>query len=65
MKRQEEAWKEKLLALRAQEESDRVAAHQAEVVDPVKEDIKRMLAETGDKISDAGLDALAKFRLDL
>ena len=65
MKQQEEAWKEKLRALKAQEEASRDASHHAEVVSPVKEDIKKLLAETGDEVSDAGLEALAKFRLDL
>jgi hypothetical protein len=65
MKAQEEAWKEKLRTLKAQEAADRDAAHHADVVDPVKADIAKLLAETGDKVSDAGLEALAKFRLDL
>jgi hypothetical protein len=65
MKQQEDAWKEKLRALRAVDESNRIAAHHAEVVDPVKKDIAKLLAATGDKVSDAGLEALAKFRLDL
>jgi hypothetical protein len=65
MKQQEETWKAKLRALREQEEKDRQASHQAEVVDPVKKDIETLLAKTGDKVSDAGLEALAKFRLDL
>ncbi|KAG7350727.1 hypothetical protein IV203_010087 [Nitzschia inconspicua] len=65
MKEQEEAWKEKLRALKQQEETSRDAAHHAEVVDPVKKDIEKLLAETGDKVSDAGLENLAKFRLDL
>jgi hypothetical protein len=65
MRAQEEAWKEKLRALRAVDEQNRVASHHAEVVDPVKKDIEKLLATTGDKVSDAGLEALAKFRLDL
>jgi sulfur relay (sulfurtransferase) DsrC/TusE family protein len=65
MKQQEDAWKEKLRALKAQEEASRDAARHAEVVDPVKKDIEELLAQTGDKVSDAGLEALAKFRLDL
>lgn len=65
MKEQEDAWKEKLRALKAQEESARDAQHHAEVIAPVKADIEKLLAGTGDKVSDAGLEALAKFRLDL
>ena len=65
MKQQEDAWKEKLRALKAKEVADREVAHQAEVVDPVKKDIEALLAQTGDKVSDEGLEALAKFRLDL
>eukprot|EP00539_Tryblionella_compressa_P005559 CAMPEP_0178757830 /NCGR_PEP_ID=MMETSP0744-20121128/14031_1 /TAXON_ID=913974 /ORGANISM="Nitzschia punctata, Strain CCMP561" /LENGTH=83 /DNA_ID=CAMNT_0020412093 /DNA_START=126 /DNA_END=377 /DNA_ORIENTATION=- len=65
MKQQEQAWKDKLRALKEQEEAARDASHHAEVVDPVKKDIEKLLAETGDKVSDAGLEALAKFRLDL
>eukprot|EP00529_Nitzschia_sp_RCC80_P042024 CAMPEP_0113498526 /NCGR_PEP_ID=MMETSP0014_2-20120614/31225_1 /TAXON_ID=2857 /ORGANISM="Nitzschia sp." /LENGTH=65 /DNA_ID=CAMNT_0000392567 /DNA_START=450 /DNA_END=647 /DNA_ORIENTATION=+ /assembly_acc=CAM_ASM_000159 len=65
MKQQENEWKEKLRALKEQEAKDRNVAHQLEVVDPVKKDIEALLAETGDKISDEGLEALAKFRLDL
>jgi hypothetical protein len=65
MKQQEDAWKEKLRALKSQEEKSRDVAHHADVVDPVKKDIEKLLAATGDKVSDAGLEALAKFRLDL
>ena len=65
MKQQEDAWKAKLRALKEQEAKDRQAEHQAEVVDPVKKDIEALLAQTGDKVSDEGLEALAKFRLDL
>jgi len=65
MKQQEDEWKEKLRALKEKEAIDRDVAHHAEVVDPVKKDIEALLAQTGDKISDEGLEALAKFRLDL
>lgn len=65
MREQEQAWREKLRALKAVEEAKRDAAHHAEVIDPVKKHIAEMLAKTGDKVSDAGLEALAKFRLDL
>ena len=65
LKQQEEKWLEKLRALKAVEEEDRRAKHHAEVVDPVKVDIAAILSQTGDKISDDGLENLAKFRLDL
>lgn len=65
MRAQEEAWKEKLRKLRAQEEAEREVAAHKEVVDPVKADIAEMLARSGDKISDEGLEILAKWKLDL
>lgn len=65
MRAQEEAWKEKLRKLKAQEEAEREEVMHNEVVDPVKADISKMLARSGDKISDAGLEILAKWKLDL
>lgn len=65
MRAQEEAWKEKLRKLRAQEEVDREVSMHKEVVDPVKADIANMLARSGDKVSDEGLEILAKWKLDL
>eukprot|EP00537_Pseudo-nitzschia_pungens_P007586 CAMPEP_0172358672 /NCGR_PEP_ID=MMETSP1060-20121228/2963_1 /TAXON_ID=37318 /ORGANISM="Pseudo-nitzschia pungens, Strain cf. cingulata" /LENGTH=113 /DNA_ID=CAMNT_0013079989 /DNA_START=310 /DNA_END=651 /DNA_ORIENTATION=- len=65
LKQQEDKWCEKLRALRAQEESARVKSQHDEVVEPVKKHLAEILAETGDEISDAGLENLAKFRLSL
>jgi len=65
LQQQEKQWYEKLRALRAQEELDREQKHYDEVVDPVKKDFADLLSKTGDKISDEGLENLAKFRLDL
>ncbi len=65
MRAQEEAWKEKLRKLRAQEEVEREEALHKEVVDPVKADIAEMLARSGDKVSDEGLETLAKWKIDL
>ena len=65
MKQQEEAWKAKLRALKEQEAHEREVQHQTDVIEPVKADIVALLSKTGDTVSDAGLEALAKFRLDL
>jgi len=65
MRAQEEAWKEKLRALKAQEEHKREEALHVEVVDPVMEDIAKMLEASGDKVSKEGLEVLAKWKLDL
>eukprot|EP00934_Nitzschia_sp_Nitz4_P007135 Nitzschia sp. Nitz4//scaffold8_size234185//199563//199977//NITZ4_001293-RA/size234185-augustus-gene-0.278-mRNA-1//-1//CDS//3329559914//7125//frame0 len=65
MRAQEEAWKEKLRALRAQEAAAREQVEHDEVVSPVKADIAAMLAESGDKVSDEGLEILAKWKLSL
>jgi len=42
-----------------------VKSQHDEVVEPVKKHLAEILAETGDEISDAGLENLAKFRLSL
>jgi hypothetical protein len=65
MRQQTEAWKDKLRILRAEEEVAKAEALHVEVVDPVKEDIASMLAKTGDKVSDAGLETLANWKLSL
>ena len=65
MRAQTEAWKEKLRILKEAEESERLEQHFQEVVEPVMTDVKSMLADTGDKISDEGLETLAKWKLDL
>ena len=65
MRAQEEAWKEKLRKLKAQEEAEREETMHKEVVDPVKADIAAMLARSGDKVSNEGLELLAKWKLDL
>lgn len=65
LKQQEEQWRQNLQALRAQEESKREKRHQEEVVEPVKKHLEEILAASGDKISDEGLENLAKFRLSL
>ena len=65
LKVQENQWLEKLRTLKAQEEKDRHQKHQDEVVGPVKKDLFDLLSKTGDRISDEGLENLAKFRLDL
>ena len=65
MRAKEEEWKEKLRQLKAKEESEQVEALHREVVDPVKADIAAMLSQSRDKISDEGLETLAKWKLDL
>jgi hypothetical protein len=65
IKQQEEAWKEKLRALRAQEASQRKAEEHKVVVEPVMKDIADLLKASGDSVSDAGLEALAKWKLSL
>lgn len=65
MRAQEEAWKEKLRVLRAQEEAEREEAFYNDVINPVKAYVAKELAATGDKVSDKGLETLAKWKLDL
>jgi hypothetical protein len=36
-----------------------------EVVHPVMNDIEKMLAQSGDKVGKEGLEALAKWKIDL
>lgn len=65
MRAQEEAWKDKLRKLKAEEAHMREDALHAEVVKPVMEDVSKMLAETGDSVSDKALENLTKWKLDL
>jgi biotin carboxyl carrier protein len=65
MRAQEEAWKEKLRALKAQETHEGTKAIHDEVVSPVMADVKAMLAETGDSVSKEALEKLAKWKIDL
>ena len=65
MRAQEEAWKETLRELKAQEEHAREEALHDEVVQPVMDDVAKMLADSGDSVSPAGLETLAKWKLDL
>lgn len=65
MRAQEEEWKEKLRMLKAQEEVEKAETLHNDVVSPVKADIAAMLAQSGDKVSDGGLETLAKWKLDL
>ena len=65
MRAQEDAWKQKLRKLKEQEEHEKEENLHREVVEPVMADIAKMLEETGDKVSDAGLENLAKWKLDL
>jgi hypothetical protein len=65
MREQDNAWKEKLRELKAQEEVERESALHSAVVEPVMEDVAEMLKASGDKVSDAGLETLAKWKLDL
>ena len=65
MRAQEEAWKEKLRNLKAQEEHERAISHYEEVVRPVMKDVSKMLKGTGDSVSDEGLEMLSKWKLDL
>lgn len=69
MRAQEDAWKEKLRQLRIQEENEiEEAANrslQNEVIDPVKADLEKMLQDSGDKVSDEGLEVLARWKLSL
>jgi L-lactate utilization protein LutB len=65
MRAQETAWKEKLRALKDQEEHERLDAHYQDVVKPVMGDVAEMLEGTGDKVSKKGLEVLAKWKLDL
>jgi hypothetical protein len=65
MREQDNAWKEKFRELKAQEETQRKSALHRAVVGPVMEDVAEMLKVSGDKVSDAGLMTLAKWKLDL
>jgi hypothetical protein len=65
MREQDQIWKDKLRMLKTQKEVANAEALHVEVVDPVKADIAEMLAQSGDKVSDKGLETLAKWRLDL
>lgn len=65
MRAQEEAWKEKLRQLKAEEEHARSEAFTQEVLEPVMSDVSKMLEASGDKVSDEGLMTLAKWKLDL
>ena len=63
LKQQEEKWCENLRAQRAQEEYVREVKYHEQVVEPIKKDFADLLAKTGDRISDEGLENLAKSRL--
>ena len=65
MRAQEEAWKEKLRALKAQEAHEHDQQVKDEVVGPVMADVEAMLKETGDSISKEGLEKIAKWKIDL
>lgn len=65
MRQQDNAWKEKLRELKAQEETIQKSALHSAVVEPVMADVTEMLKASGDKVSDAGLETLAKWKLDL
>lgn len=65
MRAQETAWKEKLRALKEQEEHERVDTHYQDVMEPVMGDVAKMLERSGDKVSKEGLEVLAKWKLDL
>ena len=65
MRKQEEAWKEKLRVLRAQEAHEHDMKVHDEVVSPVMADVEAMLKETGDTVSQEGLEKLAKWKIDL
>eukprot|EP00980_Cylindrotheca_fusiformis_P017315 scaffold5371_cov139-Cylindrotheca_fusiformis.AAC.3 len=65
MRAQEEQWKKKLMKLKAEEEHKREEALHKEVVSPVMKDLSKMLAETGDSVSDEALEKLTKWKLDL
>ena len=65
MRAQTEAWKVKLRNLKAAEAHEREEQHFKDVVEPVMGDIEKMLAESGDKVSKEGLEALAKWKIDL
>jgi hypothetical protein len=51
--------------LKAQEEHEVEEALHRAVVEPVKADVAKMLGASGDKISDEGLEVLAKWKLNL
>jgi hypothetical protein len=65
MRAQEQAWRDKLSMLKAQEEHEVEEALHRAVVEPVKADVAKMLGASGDKISDEGLEVLAKWKLNL
>jgi hypothetical protein len=65
MREQDNAWKEKLRTLKAQEEVEREEALHREVVEPVMKDVAELLKASGDTVSDAGLETLAKWKIDL
>lgn len=65
MRAQTEAWKAKLRKIKEQEEAEREESLFREVVEPVTKDVAAMLEETGDKVSQEGLEALARWKLDV
>lgn len=65
MRAQEDEWREKLRKLKAEEAHMREDALHQEVVKPVMEDVSKILAETGDRVSDEALENLTKWKLDL
>ena len=65
MRAQEEVWKEKLRQLRAQETVEKEEALHLAVVEPVKLDVAKLLSQSGDKVSDEGLELILKWKLDL
>lgn len=65
MRQQDEIWKKKLMQLKVEEEHLREEALHKEVLEPVMRDVAKMLEETGDRVSDAALENLSKWKLDL
>ena len=65
MRKQEEAWKEKLRAIRQQEHVDEEERIHAEVIVPVMNEISNAILTDKDRISSAGLERLAKWKLNI
>lgn len=62
-KQQEETYREMLRSQQAHKDVVRRQKYHDNIVEPVKKDLAALLAETGDSISDQGLENLAKSRL--
>ena len=63
MRQQEKEWIEKLKVQQELETTAKQQAFQKKVVQPVKDELRELLKETGDEISDEALQRLAMSKL--